>query len=178
MADQRLVKLLRHYADIHGDDITLSKFLRECDLPVDVVAKLLAAWPQLRAEAGLPEAVPRAGRRRFTHDDLMAEYDRLRRQLGRDPGYYDLCRLSSISRTTFRERVGRMAEIRKAHREWVELRNRAVGGDAEATAELEERATAAGTLPAPPCPMDLLPEGLLDNLGSLVRPRPGMSAGW
>ncbi|HEX6984636.1 MAG TPA: hypothetical protein VF170_04630 [Planctomycetaceae bacterium] len=170
MSDSRLVELLRDAAAIHGPAITLSKFLQwSGELDPAVVAKLLVGWEALRKDAGLPAAAPRLGRKRFTHDDLMAEYDRVRRVVGRDPTWGELNRHSAVSRQTFQDRFGPIAELRKAHREWADLRDRAAGGNAEAVAELKQRALAAGTIPQP---ADDILAGILDNLGPIL-PRKG-----
>lgn len=151
MGEPNFSALLQTSAMIYGPALTPSKFLRsQSQLSPQECAKILKQWATLRADAGLPESAPRRGQKRVTHDDLMVEYDRVRTELGKDPTWSELNRHASFSRQTYQDRVGRMDDLKRAHREWVELRDRTIDGDEQAASELKRRALAAGTIEPPP----------------------------
>ena len=146
MTSRHLAILLRDAAAIHGPAITPSKFLSmQPGFEHQLLASVLAAWPQLRREAGLAECAPRFGRKRFSDDDLLVEYDRVRSALGKDPTWAEINRHSAVSRQTYQDRIGTIRELRAMHHEWADLRDRAASGDPEAGATLAHRTR---TLPA------------------------------
>lgn len=129
LSEADLARRLQVAATIHGPNIRLSQFLHDLNLPYRQSAQVMATWTALRRAAGLPDAAPRAGRKQFTRDDLLAEFDRIKTLIGRDPTWSDLERHASISPSTFQLRLGNMPDIRQAHREWVELREKARSAD-------------------------------------------------
>jgi hypothetical protein len=171
MTPRQLAILLRDAAAIHGPTITPSKFLStQAQLEPQLLANILAGWAQLRREAGLPECAPRFGRKRFTDDDLLVDYDRVRTALGKDPTWAEINRHSAFSRQTYQDRIGTIRELRAMHREWAELRDRAALGDPDAGAALAHRTR---TLPAPNLFASVLPDltllpPLLDPLAPLA----------
>jgi hypothetical protein len=56
--------------------------------------------------------------RQYTRDDLLAEFERVRNVVGKDPTWADIDRHGRIGRATFQSRIGNMPQVREAHREW------------------------------------------------------------
>src|SRR5690606_1081584 len=98
--------MLKAAAAERGPEITPSEFLESAELPPEAIATILSRWPALRKAAGLDEAAPRRQRPRFTNLDLLAEYGRVVKQLGRYPTWMELNRHAAMSYQTFRARFG------------------------------------------------------------------------
>lgn len=120
---------LQAAAMLRGPEIRLSEFLRSRNWSPRQAADIKALWTVLRQAAGLGGAAPRADRKQFTRDDLLAEFDRVQTLVGRPPTFVDLDRHASIGRSTFQSRFGNMPDLRMAHRQWVALRDRARSAD-------------------------------------------------
>jgi hypothetical protein len=134
------------------------------------LTRLLASWTELRARAGLPEAAPRRGEKRYTLDDLLIEYDRVVRKLGKEPTWAELNRHASIARQTYQDRIGNKSDLRRAYQDWRDLRDRAAAGDRDAVRKVEANAVENRTIE--PDHIDGIPHDPLD-VSAMLPP-----AGW
>ncbi|MBW3539277.1 MAG: hypothetical protein KY476_03330 [Planctomycetes bacterium] len=96
--------------------ISRCDFSRQTGISKDAILSHWGSWSALREAAGLsPQEVSRP---RFSDDDLLAEFDRVMRKLGRFPSEREFDAEACCAMFTLRRRLGRRAELLQRWQEW------------------------------------------------------------
>ena len=104
---------LEQLARTQGVDVTMAAFTRATGISSQAVYRHFESWAGLRGAAGLPARA----RRRAVHSDkeLLAEYHRVTKELGREPSQRLFDARSAFSANTLAARFGNKKELRWAY---------------------------------------------------------------
>ena len=91
-------------------------------LRADFLETVLRECPDVLQSLRGPAA--HVGQRRISPDDLMHDYHRVVRFLGRHPTWAEIDRHAKISRGSYQTRIGKIADVRDAYAEWLERHER------------------------------------------------------
>lgn len=113
---QSILQALTRLVEAGHNRITQPDFARLTGISMTAILYHWGRWSALRQAAGLPRhEVPPP---RHSDDDLLAEFDRVTRKLGRAPSDNDFDAESCYNMATLRARFGRKAEILKRWQQW------------------------------------------------------------
>ena len=114
----RLIAAVRGAAEVLGTPLGIHPFMQYVGTTTSTLYRWFPrGWHSLLDEAGV-ETCPPGTTKRWSDEDLLAEYDRVHAELGRHPTLAELGRLATPSRSTFFNRLGGTREIRERHAEW------------------------------------------------------------
>jgi hypothetical protein len=112
MNQQRLIQLLREFADIQGEDISQRLFLNLSGVPKDEITRHFRSWNDLRMAAGLaPASAPEA---RLTAEDVLDALRAAVRKHGPRLSLQAFTRETGISERVVFSRCGSWSKARVA----------------------------------------------------------------
>lgn len=134
-----LVEAVKHAVEELGWPLTIHEFLGFVGTASNTIYRHFPrGWYDLLDEAGI-EPVARGMPTKWSDEELLAEYDKVHAKFGRHPTLNELDTWAGPSACTFKNRLGRKAEMERRYEDWVAAdRPVEAAGDDAATADDED----------------------------------------